>query len=159
MRPSDRSIITTIKRHGFKLTPQRRAVVHTIASSQDHLTPIAIFEKVRQNHPGIGLVTIYRTLKLLAELDLICELHSGENCPSYITGTPHQHHHHLVCSGCGKVVDFASPRLIEHNVAELEGMLSHESGFRIDEHRLEFTGLCRLCQEAQASSAQDKRDA
>ncbi|UCB43326.1 MAG: transcriptional repressor [Dehalococcoidales bacterium] len=151
MKPSDRNITTALRRHGYKLTPQRCAVVHAITSSQDHLTPTAIFEKVSQNHPGIGLVTVYRTLKLLAELELICELHTGGNCPSYTAGTSH-HHHHLVCSGCGKVVDFASPRLIEHNVVELEGRLSRESGFRIDDHLLEFTGLCQLCQKAPASS-------
>ena len=152
MRPSYKSIITALRRHGYKLTPQRRAVIHIITSSQDHLTPAAMFEKVRQNHPSIGLVTVYRTLKLLAELDLICELRTADNCPSYTAGTPQHHHHHLVCSGCGKVIDFASPRLIEHDVAKLEGKLSRESGFRIDEHLLEFTGLCELCQKAQASS-------
>jgi Fur family ferric uptake transcriptional regulator len=151
MRPSVKVIHITLRRHGYKLTPQRRAVVLAITSSQDHLTPAAIFEKAKQSLPGIGLVTVYRTLKLLAELDLICELHAGDNCPSYIAGTS-QHHHHLVCSGCGKVVDFVSPRLIEHNVAELEGRLSRESGFRIDDHLLEFTGLCKLCQESQAPS-------
>ncbi|HEY32673.1 MAG TPA: transcriptional repressor [Dehalococcoidia bacterium] len=151
MRPSYKSIITALKRHGHKLTLQRRAVIDVITSSQDHLTPAAMFEKVRQDHPGIGLVTVYRTLKLLTELNLICELRTADNCPSYTAGTS-EHHHHLVCSGCGKVVDFASPRLIERDVAKLEGKLSRENGFRIDEHLLEFTGLCELCQKAQASS-------
>lgn len=151
MKPSDRSITIALRRHGHKLTPQRRVVIHALTSSLDHLTPAAMFERASQEHPGIGLVTVYRTLKLLAELGLICELHTGDNCPSYTASTP-QHHHHLICSGCGKVVDFASPRLIEHNVAELEARLSRESGFRIDDHLLEFTGLCRVCQEAPASS-------
>jgi len=127
-------------------------VVHVITTSQDHLTPAAIFEKVKQSCPSIGLVTVYRTLKLLTELNFICELHTTDNFPSYTAGTP-QHHHHLVCSGCGKVVDFASPRLIEHEVAELEGRLSRENGFRIDKHLLEFTGLCEPCQETESLSA------
>ena len=151
MKLSNRGIIATLRQHGYKLTPQRRVVIHALTSSQDHLTPAAIFEKVSQDHPSIGLVTIYRTLKLLAELDLICELHTGDNCPSYTAGTP-QHHHHLICSDCGKVVDFAGANIIEHSLSTLEARLSHESGFRIDDHLLEFTGLCRVCQERPAPS-------
>ena len=151
MKLSDRGIITALKRNGYKLTPQRRAVIRALTSSQDHLTPAAVFEKVSRNQPGIGLVTIYRTLKLLAELDLICELHTGDNCPSYTASTP-QHHHHLICSGCGKVVDFAGANIIENSLATLETKLSRESGFRIDDHLLELTGLCQVCQEQPSSS-------
>ena len=151
MKLKDRSIIATLRRHGYKLTPQRRAAIHAITSSQDHLTPAAVFEKVNQGHPGIGLVTIYRTLKLLAELDLICELHTGDNRPSYTASTP-QHHHHLICSGCGKVVDFTSTSTVRHGLSTLEARLSNESGFRIDDHVLEFSGLCRGCQEKPSPS-------
>ena len=146
MKLSNRGIIATLRRYGYKLTPQRRVVIHALTSSQDHLTPAAIFHIVSQEHAGIGLVTIYRTLKLLAELDLICELHTGDDCPSYTAGTP-QHHHHLICSRCGKVVDFSGTSIIEPSLSTLEARLSHESGFRIDDHLLEFTGLCQLCQE------------
>ena len=151
MKPSDRSIIIALRRHGHKLTPQRRVVIHALTSSPDHLTPTAIFEKVSQEHPGIGLVTVYRTLKLLAELGLICELHTGDNCPSYTAGTQ-RHHHHLICSGCGTVVDFTGANIIEPSLSTLEARLIRESGFRIDDHLLEFTGLCRVCQEAPATS-------
>ncbi len=151
MKLTDKSIIVTLRRHGYKLTPQRRAVIHAITSSQDHLTPAAVFEKVSRDHPGIGLVTIYRTLKLLAELDLICELHTVDNCPSYTTGTS-EHHHHLVCSGCGKVVDFTSSDTVRHGLSTLEARLSQESGFRIDDHVLEFSGLCRGCQKKPSPS-------
>lgn len=151
MRLSNRSIISILRRHGYKLTPQRRAVIYALTSSPDHLTPAAIFEKVSRDHPGIGLVTIYRTLKLLVELGLVCELHTGDNCPSYTAGTP-QHHHHLICSGCGKVVDFAGANIIEPSLTTLEERLSQESGFRIDDHLLEFTGLCRVCQERPSAS-------
>ena len=71
MRLTDRRIITALRRHGYKLTPQRRAVIGSIASSPDHLTPAAIYEKVHQERPDIGLATIYRTLEILAKLGLI----------------------------------------------------------------------------------------
>lgn len=142
MRLTQRKVVATLRQHGYKLTPQRRAVIHAIASTQDHLTPATIYEKMRQIRPDIGLVTVYRTLGILAELGLICELHAGGNCRSYTISNP-QHHHHLICSNCGIVIDFTS-----HYLSGLEHSLSRESGFRIDSHLLEFVGLCRACQRA-----------
>ncbi|MFC2056032.1 Fur family transcriptional regulator [Chloroflexota bacterium] len=140
MRLTKGKVIAALRRHGYKLTPQRRAVIQVITSSQDHLTPATIYEKMRRVHPNIGLVTIYRSLEILAELGLICEVHAGGNSRSYTTSTQ-QHHHHLICSNCGIVVDFAG-----HYLSELEQSLSKENGFRIDSHLLEFIGLCQACQ-------------
>ncbi len=142
MRPTERKVIAALRRHGYKLTPQRRAVIQVVTSSQDHLTPATIHEKIRRVHPNISLVTIYRTLEILAELGLICEVHAGGNCRSYTISTP-QHHHHLICSNCGIVIDFTG-----HHLSGLERSLSKESGFRIDGHLLEFVGLCQACQKA-----------
>lgn len=141
MRFSVKKIATILRQHGYKFTPQRRVVIQTIASSQDHLTPAAIYEKVHQEQPNIGLVTIYRTLDILSKLGLICELHAGGSCRSYTTGAS-EHHHHLICSNCGKVVDFSG-----YDLNELERRLSLETGFDIEDHLLEFIGLCQACQK------------
>ena len=140
MKLTEKKIYSVMRQHGYKLTPQRRAVVQVVTSSNDHLTPNDINEKIRGIYPGIGLVTIYRTLEILTELGLVCEVHSGGSCRSYTMGS-RQHHHHLICSGCGTVVDFTG-----HYLDGLEKNLSEESGFRIDGHLLEFIGLCRECQ-------------
>ena len=140
MRLTERKIAATLRQHGYKLTPQRLAVIRTITSTQDHLTPIAIYEKVHQNYPNIGLVTIYRTLDILAKLELICELHAGGSCHSYTISAP-GHHHHLICSKCGTVVDFTG-----YDLSQLERRLSLETGFEVKDHLLEFTGLCQACQ-------------
>ncbi|MFC2006095.1 Fur family transcriptional regulator [Chloroflexota bacterium] len=142
MRLTEIEVVDTLRRHGYKLTPQRRAVIEAIATSKDRLTPATIYEKVRHDHPNVGLVTIYRTLETLARLELICELHAGGICRSFTISTP-QHHHHLICSSCGTVIDF-----ISHDLSKLEKNLSKKSGFRIDSHLLEFFGLCRACQKA-----------
>jgi Fur family ferric uptake transcriptional regulator len=142
MRLTERKVVAALRQHGYKITPQRRAVIQVITSTQDHLTPATIYGKIRQVHPGIGLVTIYRTLEILDKLGLICEVHAGGNCRSYTISTP-QHHHHLICSNCGIVIDFTG-----HYLSELEQNLSKESGFRIDSHLLEFVGLCQACQKA-----------
>ncbi len=130
-----------LKQRGYKLTPQRRAVLNVITHSHEHLTPAAIYERVYQEYPGIGLVTIYRTLDILTALGLICEVHSGGNCRSYLMRRPEEHHHHLICSDCGSVVDFGNC-----DFGELEQKLSKETGFEIESHLLEFLGKCRNCQ-------------
>ncbi len=141
MRLTERKVVATLRRHGYKLTPQRRVVIQAIASNQEHLTPTSIYEKVHQDQPNIGLVTIYRTLEILAKLNLICELHAGDSCRSYTISAP-GHHHHLICSNCGKVVDFPSCEL-----EAAQQSLSQQTGFRIDGHLLEFIGLCQACQK------------
>ncbi|MFC1921539.1 Fur family transcriptional regulator [Chloroflexota bacterium] len=142
MKLTEREVLAKLRKNGYKLTPQRRAVIKIITSAKGHLTPATICEKIHRVHPDIGLVTIYRTLDLLAELGLVCELHTDGKHRSYTTGITQRHHHHLICSGCGTVVDFAGRHL-----EKLERSLSRESGFRIDDHLLEFVGLCRTCQK------------
>jgi len=141
MRRTEREIRAALKQHGYKLTPQRRMIIRTIASSRDHLTPIEIYQQVRQDHPNIGLATVYRTLDMLAKLELICELHAGNSCRSYTVSAP-EHHHHLICSSCGRVVDFTG-----YDLSGLEQRLSIETGFEIEDHLLEFIGLCQTCQK------------
>ncbi|HEY92348.1 MAG TPA: transcriptional repressor [Dehalococcoidia bacterium] len=141
MRLTEKEVVTILRQHGYKLTWQRRVVIRTVVSTQDHHTPTAIYEKVHQDYPNIGLVTIYRTLEILARLNLICELHAGGSCHSYTIAAP-GHHHHLICSNCGRVVDFTGCEL-----EELQQSLSKETGFRIDGHLLEFIGLCQTCQK------------
>jgi len=141
MRLTERRIGAALKENGYKLTTQRRAVIGAIATSPDHLTPNALYHKVRQDYPTIGLVTIYRTLEILANLELICELHAGGSCRSYTIAAP-GHHHHLICAECGEVIDFSG-----YNLDELEKRLCRETGFEIEGHLLEFIGLCQNCQQ------------
>ena len=137
---SEKKIENALRRHGYKITPQRRTVISSIINNREHLTPAAIHELVCREHPGIGLVTIYRTLEVLAELGFICEVHAGGSCRSYLVRRPAEHHHHLICQDCGKVVDFTYCRL-----EEMERKLSRETNFTISGHLLEFLGQCREC--------------
>jgi Fur family ferric uptake transcriptional regulator len=140
MRLTANKIAGILRKHGYKLTPQRHVVLKVMASSQDHLTPDSIYEKSRLVDPEIGRVTVYRTLDLLSALGLLCKVHGENGCRSYMIRRPLEHHHHLVCSSCGKVVDFTTC-----NLGEMERKLSQESGFDIKGHLLEFYGVCRSC--------------
>jgi len=138
-----RDIISKLRQSGYKVTPQRRAVLRVICNSEEHLTPLALYNEVHKDYPSIGLVTIYRTLETLSELGLICEIHSKGNRRSYLLRRPLVHHHHLICSDCGAVVYFT-----DCDLTDLEDRLSRETGFVIDGHLLEFSGHCQSCQEA-----------
>ena len=142
MSYSRKTIETALRHQGYKITPQRRIIIDEILNIDEHLTPAAIHERVKTEHPGIGLVTIYRTLEILEELGLICETHAGHSCRSYLLRGDSGHHHHLICSDCGKVVDF-----INCDLGELETRLMEKSGFKINGHLLEFLGQCRQCRE------------
>lgn len=144
MKLNEKKLVTALKEHGYKLTSQRIAVIKAISSSEDHLTPADIFAKACRENPDIGLVTVYRTLEILDKLGLICEVHSGGSCRSYLVRRPAEHHHHLICSDCGKVVDFTNCDL-----SKVTQSLSQETGFKIESHLLEFLGICQTCQKAQ----------
>jgi Fur family ferric uptake transcriptional regulator len=137
---TEKRVETMLRRRGYKITPQRRAILNAAINSREHLTPAAIHEKVTREYPGIGLVTIYRTLDILAELGLICEMHTGGNSRTYLMRRPTEHHHHLICSECGTVIDFT-----DCDLEALQRRLSSENSFRIDSHLLEFIGQCSKC--------------
>lgn len=122
------------------MTPQRQAIVEAVCAAENPLTPHALHAVVSQNHPEVGLVTIYRTLDILDSLSLLCRFQSDGAARRFKAGPP-EHHHHLVCRRCGDVVDFGRCPL------DLETALEQETGFRITDHRLEFAGICRACQE------------
>ncbi len=141
MKTSEARVRATLRRHGYKLTRQRLSVIKAVVSSKDRLTPTALYNKLHQDYPDIGLVTVYRTLGLLDNLGLLCKLHTSGDCHARTIGTP-ERHHHLICSGCGKVIDFSC-----RTMAELEGNLAEETGFAIKDHLLEFTGYCQNCRK------------
>ncbi len=142
MRLTAKKITATLKQHGYKLTPQRRAVVDAIAHSHEHLAPAAIHGRVLRERPGTGLVTIYRTLDILAELGLLCKVHMEGSCRSYLMRRPPEHHHHLICSHCGRVVDFTDCAL-----DKLEQKLCRGTGYKLEGHLLQFLGCCPDCQK------------
>ena len=146
MKFTANKIAGILRQYGYRLTPQRHAVLNVIASSHDHLTPAAIHDRVCQEHPSIGQVTIYRTLDILAKLGLICEVHVGGTCRSYLMRRPSEHHHHLICAGCGTVIDFT-----DCDLNGLQQRLSKETGFQIESHLLEFVGRCQNCQKIASS--------
>ena len=142
MEQTEKEILARLREEGYKLTPQRRAVLKIIARSHEHLTPAEIYDRVKSEYPHTGLVTVYRTLDTFAKLGVICEVNPEGSSRSYLIRRESRHHHHLVCSGCGAVVEFTT-----HALKELEQRLAQNTGFCIEDHFLEFVGRCPNCQQ------------
>ena len=143
MESLEERMIAALRQGGFKLTSQRQAVLRAVISFRSPFSPLEVYEKVAEEMPNIGLVTVYRTLEIFSKLGLLCELYREGGARSYIVRRPSGHHHHLICSKCGKVIDFT-----DCDLKFLEERLARETGFKIEAHFLQFQGLCPDCHRA-----------
>ena len=134
-----------LKKRGYKLTPQRRAIVDTIIISEGkHLTAEEIYDEVKKDCPEIGLATVYRTILLLEEMGIIYKLDLEDGCSRYELAHEHENHrhHHLICNNCGKVFEVQDDLL-----DDLEQKIEKSYDFKIFDHSLKFFGLCKECRD------------
>ncbi len=138
-----------LRDHSLPITHQRDAVARTIFFSGEHLSVADVERALREAGQHAGKATIYRTLDLLTRAGLIQEHDFGEGFKRYEPLAAQGHHEHLICLGCGGVVEFSSERLDRMNA-----LIAEEHGFRHHHHRLEIYGLCRACQRRDAATLQ-----
>lgn len=136
-------IVTALDRAGYRLTEPRRSLASLIADQDGHFTAANLVEAARQRRLGVGRATVFRTLEVLEDLGAVerLDLPSGEH--AYVGCEP-AHHHHVVCSGCGRTdgIEDAGLRAVVADIAR-------RTGYRVDEHRLELFGLCPACQRSE----------
>ena len=129
----------------YKLTPQRKIILEAFMDHQDeHLSAEDVHNIVRQHSSEIGLATVYRTLELFSELEVLQKMDFGDGRSRYEINektTPH-HHHHLICLSCSKVKEFEDDLL-----ETLETVISRKSNFEIVDHQVKFYGYCEECQK------------
>ena len=132
---------------GFKITNARAIVIQVMEDAGGHLTSAQVVEEVARRDPAVGRASVFRTLDLLSRMSLIRPTFvDGSGAPVFVL-LPGGHHHHIVCTGCGKVIEFHDCGL-DLLTAELE----RESGVRISGHLLEFYGTCESCGETSLDS-------
>jgi Fur family ferric uptake transcriptional regulator len=130
---------------GHRLTQPRMAVLKVLQASDAGLNPEEIYQQGRVICDSLGLVTVYRTLELLAEMGLVRRVHSEQHCQRYArAGTDR---HHLVCDACHRVVEFPCSGL-----EELIERVGDQTGYTIQSHLLELSGLCPECQRTGSTS-------
>ncbi|HBO83943.1 MAG: transcriptional repressor [Deltaproteobacteria bacterium GWC2_42_11] len=143
MKISDKKDILDryIHKKSLKSTAQRDNIVDTFLKTNVHISLEELLAKVRQKNPKIGYATVYRTMKLLSECGLAFERHFGDGQTRY-EHLPDEdsHHDHLICTKCGKIIEFENKR-IEH----LQKEVADKMGFKVTTHKLELYGRCKEC--------------
>jgi len=135
-----RPIVNALDHAGYRLTEPRRELAALVADQQGHFTAAELVVAARERRLGIGRATVFRTLEVLVELGAVerLDLPSGQH--AYVGCDP-AHHHHVVCSRCGRSneIEDAGLRTVVQDV-------ERQTGYRVDAHRLEMFGVCPACQ-------------
>jgi len=134
-----RALSRYLEEHQLKHTKQREAILETFLEATGHITSEEIYQQVRENYPNIGYTTVYRTMKLLSEAGLAHERNFDDGVTRY--EIPHEHHDHLVCTRCGRIVEFECAM-----IESAQDRIADEYGFKLLRHRHELYGLCPSCQ-------------
>lgn len=130
-----------LQKEGYRLTAARRSILEALVNSGGHISADSLAEAVHQTAPGVGRMTVYRTLELLSELGLIRPVYQGTGAAHYIL-MEDGHHHHLICSNCDRVIEFEDCLL-----EEMERALGGRFNFHIQGHLIELYGLCHTCRK------------
>jgi len=126
--------------NNLKITKQRRTVLKIFLESKDHVSVEELYNEVLKTEPKIGLATVYRTLALLTKSGLALEMDFGDGQKRYESSYRSLHHDHMVCTECGKILEFNQP-LIEKYQEEV----AKQKNFKITSHKLDLFGLCQDC--------------
>ena len=135
-----KALAAYLEDHHLKHTKQREAILDVFLEVKAHITSEDLYQKVREGHPNIGFTTVYRTMKLLCDAGLAHERHFEDGVTRY--EVEHEHHDHLVCMRCGKIVEFECSMI---EAAQEDIVKVH--GFRLLRHRHELYGHCPDCQD------------
>ena len=129
-----------LRARGYRMTPQRLVILHTLHHAGTHLSPVEVFETAKKELPGLTETTVYRTLEFLTKNGLVRPAHRGNGHLMYEIA---QHeHHHLVCRVCGDETE------VEHTLFKtLYQKLESTSGYKLTDSHLTFLGLCPHCQK------------
>jgi len=139
-----------IQQKGLKRTSQRDLILDVFLRTEEHLSIEDLYRLVQREDPTVGQTTVYRTLKLLTEAGLAREVRFGDGRTHYEHNYKHQHHDHMICSECGRIIEFFSAEL-----EALQDAMAAQHGFEITQHLLRIIGVCAECRRTQHHSERD----
>jgi Fur family ferric uptake transcriptional regulator len=131
-----------LKINKLKMTYQRELILDVFLDIESHLSSEELYNFVKDKDKSIGQVTVYRALKLLSESGIAKESNFGDKITRYEHEFCHEHHDHLICEGCKKIIEIFNPQIeaIKESVARSEG-------FILNWHRMDLFGVCAECQK------------
>ena len=136
-------MVTKLRDHEHRITPQRMAVLKVLVNNQEHPTVEQIHSRVKEDFPMTSLATVYKTVAVLTEMGEILELGFSGDCKRYDGRNPHPHPH-LVCIKCRSIIDLDLDIPV---LSELPQEVAQRTGYQILSHQLDFFGICPQCQE------------
>ena len=128
-----------LKERGLKSTGQRDDIARVFFAMGRHISAEELYAEVKKVNPHVGYATIYRTLRLLKECDLVYERHFEEGQARYEVAGDH-HHDHFICERCGRIIEFEN-----ETIEELQQTVARELGVTLSHHKMELYGLCPEC--------------
>jgi Fur family ferric uptake transcriptional regulator len=133
---------TVLKKEGLRFTKQREVILNGLYSVDTHLTSEELYQLLKSNNPksNIGIATVYRTLSLLERGELVTTLLT-DNTKKYELSAK-EHHDHIICTDCGKIIEFVSP-----DIERLQESVAEELGFKILDHSMQIYGICKDCRK------------
>jgi len=137
--------------HVSRWTAPREAILEFLSRSSKHMSVKEIYSSLHKSYPGMGLTTVYRTLELLARMGLITKLTlgDGQNRYEFKSSEKDEHHHHLICTECGKIIDYSEFLDEELSlVRKTEERLAKKYNFKVLDHNIEFLGICEKCNKS-----------
>jgi Fur family ferric uptake transcriptional regulator len=147
--PSEHDIATLqdqlnsyIERKGLRQTSQRKLVSEVFFRNGGHQSIDDLLTLVRNQDPRVGYATVYRTMKLLVECGLANERQFGGNVTRFEVAHEHDHHDHLICLECRRIVEFE-----DDEIERLQDALAKRYGFKLKSHKHELYGVCGQCQK------------
>jgi Fur family peroxide stress response transcriptional regulator len=132
-------MLSKLKKHDFRITPQRLAILRILADSEGHPSVDRVYETVRREFPTTSIATVYKTVRLLKQLNEVLELGFPDGSNRYDGNKPFPHPH-VICIKCKKIVD---PDL--DSLDDMKKEVASETNFKILSHRLDFFGICNDC--------------
>lgn len=131
-----------LKKNNLKFTIQREVILETLYNSDEHLTPEALHHLIQDKEPDLktGIATVYRTLALLEESNVVTSLSFGAQGKKYELGAK-EHHDHLICTECGKITEF-----VDEEIEKRQHAITEKLGFNMSDHSMQIYGICSECQ-------------
>lgn len=127
-----------LQRHKLRVTPQRRAIIDTVFSTEEHFTADQLLAWSRRRDKSVSRATVYRTLPLLTASGLVREMDFGRDYKFYDPNyADHPDHNHIICQDCDTIVEFDCDQ-----IKQVEGEMCEKLGFAVKTHRLQITGTC-----------------
>ena len=136
---------TILTQNGYRVSGPRKLVMQVLENSTRPMTPLQIYQALSQSDQDLGMVSVYRALDLLSELELVCVVYGHDGAAGYVAGSA-GHHHHILCQKCHQALAFAG----SEDLSSLIQRVEQETNFRVSDHLLQLYGICPDCQKKSA---------